>query len=297
MLFDNGSQQYNYLYAEGRYLNRLHAQKDGKFCDTKLTKYIKSSLSKRWSPEQIAGRIKLDHPENPSMRVSFCTIYRWIRLEYLGARMKQQLRRRGQGSRPKAKRFPSVNLIANRDPKVLHRQRIGDWEMDTLISAKRGLSGVLTMCDRKSRYCILVPTRNAKNQLRVFRTIQAVAEKLPCHTVTTDQGVEFSCYKMVESELNIPFYVCNPHSPWQKGSIENLNGLIREFFPKGTNFRDVALHEFQGAMTALNNRPRKCLNWKTPAEILLEDTGCQLDEDFGLACGNPVHMPREWSSP
>ena len=104
--------------------------------------------------------------------------------------------------------------------------------------------------------------------------VKDVSEKLPCHTVTSDQGVEFSCYWRVEEELGIPFYVCNPHSPWQKGSVENLNGLVREFFPKGTNFKEIEVDSIKTAMELLNNRPPKCLAWKTPAEVLTE--GCSL---------------------
>jgi IS30 family transposase len=268
---DDGTSQYNYLYANVWYLNRLHNQKGGKYQDAALTQYINARLSQRWSPEQISGRIKLDYSDEPTMRASFCSIYRWIRLQYLDCGAEVTMRRHGRKSKPKRSRFPGAKSVKSRTPEALNRQRIGDWELDTLVSAKGNMSGVLTMCDRKSRCCVLTPMRNAKNQYRVEQTIKDVSEKLPFHTVVSDQGVEFSRYKRVEAELNIPFYLCAPHSPWQKGGVENLNGLIREFFPKGANFREVGTDQLQKVTTLLNNRPRKCLAWKTPAEILAED--------------------------
>lgn len=269
---DEGVQQYNYLHADTLYLDRLHAQKGGKFQNVALTQYINSHLLQRWSPEQISGRIELDYSDGQAMRVSYSTIYRWIRLRYLEPSVELRLRRYRKRPKHKINRFPGARSVKDRCPEASTRQRIGDWELDTIVSAKRGLSGVLTMCDRKSRYCILTRMKNSKDQHRVKQTIEEVSKKLPCHTVTSDQGVEFSCYRNVEAELSIPFYVCDPHSPWQKGSVENLNGLVREFFPKGTNFREVDADKLQDTMRLLNNRPRKCLAWKTPAEILSE--GC-----------------------
>lgn len=265
---DNGDLQYSYIQANESYLEKLHEKKGGKYQDSALKQYILTSLSQHWSPEQISGRMELDYPDKLSMRIGFSTIYRWIHLGELEVNAKKILRRRKQRPKAKIKRFPDANLIKHRKQEASNRERLGDWEMDTIVSAKKDCSGILTMCDRKSRYCIIVFTRNSKNQSAVERTIKAVSDELPMQTVTSDQGVEFACYKRVKDEYDINFYVCNPHSPWQKGSIENLNGLIREFFPKGTNFRDIPESELQRVMELLNNRPRKCLDWKTPAEVL-----------------------------
>jgi len=266
-----GTPRYNYLHADNHYRNRLHTQKGGKFQNATLTQYINSRLMQRWSPEQISGRIQRDYSDEPAMRVSFGSIYRWIRLQYLEPNAKSKLRRYGKRSRAKIKRFPGAKSVRTRCAEASDRQRVGDWELDTIVSAKRDMSGVLTFCDRKSRYCVLTPMKNSKSPYRVEQTIKEVSARLPFHTASSDQGVEFSCYKRVETELGIPFYVCDPHSPWQKGSVENLIGLIREFFPKGTNFREVKADELKNAMALLNNRPRKCLEYKTPAEILSEE--------------------------
>jgi len=270
---ENGNSQYSYLQANERYINQLHRQKNEDSRNSALEQYVVSRLLQRWSPEQISGRIEIDYPDDTSMRVSFATIYRWIHTRQLDVSAESVLRRRGRRPKPKINRFPGAKTMRSRPEEASKRERIGDWEMDTINSAKRDCSGILTMCDRKSRYCVIVYTRNSKSQWAVKRTIENLSAMIPVRSVTTDQGVEFSCYKRVEAEHGIPFYVCDPKSPWQKPVIENLNGLIREFFPRGTNFRNVDESEFQDAMELLNNRPRKCLKWKTPTEVLCESEG------------------------
>jgi IS30 family transposase len=125
------------------------------------------------------------------------------------------------------------------------------------------------MCDRKSRFCILSLLERSHSHNHVFRVLAKVVRSYPCKSFTADQGSEFHCYPKVEKELSLPMYFCSPSSPWQKGSVENLNGLIREFFPKGTNFVDISPEQVTRGMYLLNNRPRKCLNWLSPAETLV----------------------------
>lgn len=109
------------------------------------------------------------------------------------------------------------------------------------------------MCDRKSRYCMLFLLRNSKSNYSVCKILTTVSETMPCLTFTVNQGVEFGCYRQVEDELNIPFYFCSPYGPWQKGSVENLNSLVRESFLRGTDFRDSSKEEVADAMSVLNN--------------------------------------------
>jgi len=267
---EDAAPRYSYFEANTMYIDRRRVKKGGKFQYSDLTRYVVDNLTKRWSPEQISGRIEYDHPADQTMRVSFASIYRWIKLKYINVEAKAVLRRRGVTKKPKINRFPGAKSVRIRPEEASSRTRLGDWEMDTIVSAKRDMSGILTMCDRMSRYCIIRYMRNNKNQTTVKRTIIDISGKLPFHTATSDQGVEFSCHKTVEAESDIKFYVCDPRSPWQKGSVENLNGLIRDFFPKGTNFRDVSEDDLQDAMELLNNRPRKYLGWKTPIEALNE---------------------------
>ena len=267
--------QYSYLPAHEIYLNRIRVQKGGKYQNQILTQYITDNLLKRWSPEQISGRLELDYSDDPSMSVSFASIYRWIKLNRLAINAKSVLRRRGRGKakKIKIKRFPGAKSVKIRPVEASDRNRLGDWEMDSVVSGKRDMSGILTMYDRMSRYCIIRFMKNSKSGWFTLRTIEDVSGRFPFHTATSDQGVEFSYHKEIEERVGLQFYICDPHSPWQKGGVEHLNGLIRDFFPKGTNFRDIDEKDIIRVMELLNNRPRKCLNWKTPTEIFLAETG------------------------
>lgn len=260
--------RYESYEANELYQFRLHRQKEGKSKDVELTEYVCRKLLQTWSPEQVAGRIRLDYPGNQHMHISHSTIYRWLRLGRLEQAAAVTLRHKGRRRGRHKSHFPGIKLLKKRCIEAYRRQRIGDWELDTIVSANYSHSGLLTMCDRKSRYCMLFLLRNTKSNYQVFKVLAAVSETMPCLTFTADQGVEFHCYEQVENELSIPFYFCSPHSPWQKGSVENLNSLVREFFPKGTDFSDVGKDEVNYAMSVLNNRPRKCLGWATPSEVL-----------------------------
>ncbi|MEL7610779.1 MAG: IS30 family transposase [Bacillota bacterium] len=268
----NRGKEYFHINAQEQYLNRIHTKRSGKYKRHDLVVYIRSHLLQTWSPEQVAGRIKRDYPDDINMRISHSTIYRWLHLERMEQAAAVKLRRKGRSKNLRKPRYPGIRLLKERCVEAYRRQRIGDWELDTIVSAQHSLSGLLTMCDRKSRYCMLFFMRNVKNSYKVFDVLATVSDFMPCLTVTVDQGVEFSCYRRVENELNIPFYFCSPHSPWQKGSVENLNGLVREFFPKGTNFSAIHEKDIKYAMDILNSRPRKCLDWATPAEILAIST-------------------------
>lgn len=159
---NSGMLCYNYLNADRQYQKKLHMKKGGKYQNINLCKYITAGLSKRWSPEQISGRIRLDHSDEAAMRVSFGSIYRWIRKQYISPDANRQLRRHGKLPKFKRSRFPDAKPFNRREPEASSRERIGDWEMDTIVSAKHDLGGVLTMCDRKSRYCILSYMKNKK---------------------------------------------------------------------------------------------------------------------------------------
>ena len=263
---------YRFLPADELYRSRIHRRRAGKYGNGELSDYVRRHLLQTWSPEQVAGRIRLDYPDDRRMRISHSTIYRWLRLGRLEQAAAVTLRHKGRRRGRHRSHFPGIKLLKKRCLEAYRRQRIGDWELDTIVSANYSHSGLLSMCDRKSRYCMLFFLRNAKSNWAVYKILAAVSETMPCLTFTADQGVEFDCYRQVEDELNIPFYFCSPHSPWQKGSVENLNSLVREFFPRGTDFRDISKEEVADAMSILNNRPRKCLGWATPAEVLANST-------------------------
>lgn len=163
-------------------------------------------------------------------------------------------------------------MLKNRCKEAYLRQRVGDWEIDTIVSSSLHCGyGLMTMCDRKTRYCKLFLIRNAKSNLQTYRAIKEAIKTVPVLTLTSDQGVEFYFFRELEEEFKIPLYFCKPHSPWQKGSVENLNSLVREIFPKGTNFNTVSQEEVNRVQEILNSRPKKCLNWLTPAEVMLKN--------------------------
>lgn len=261
---------YRPITAHKKYIERKSQPRSGKFENKVLCEYVQSKLLLTWSPEQVAGRLPLDHPDNPEMRISHTTIYRWLRQERLEQAAQIRLRHEGHRhgeTRGKGK-FSGIRTLRQRGREIQRRTRIGDWELDTILSAAHSsTAGLLTLCDRKSRYCVITLLQRCQSNRHVFRALASIAQRYPCHSFTADQGTEFACFPRVEKELGIPMYFCSPSSPWQKGSVENLNGLIRESFPRGTNFAEVSEEDVQHVMFLLNNRPRKCLNWRTPAEV------------------------------
>lgn len=258
----------NERYAE----RRLRCRPAGKLINEALTAYIKEKLTNTWSPEQIAGRLPLDYPTLPEMRVCHSSIYRWLQQEKLqqAAALRLNLRHSGHQHGERRGKFNGVRELRERSKQALRRKRLGDWEVDTIVSSDRSHQEcLLSICDRKSRYCGLVflRRRNAPEVMRGFHFLFDCGT-LPLQTMAGDRGTEFACYKEVESCWDIPFYFARPHSPWQKPSVENQNGLIRQFFPRGTNFHEISPDQVASVMLALNNRPRKCLGFKTPAEVL-----------------------------
>lgn len=260
---------YRPVNAQRMYQARKHRPKDGKYQDTVLCEYVQQKLRLTWSPEQVSGRIRLDYPGDPRMRVSHTTIYRWLHKNQLAQAAMIHLRHEGHRHGERRGTFLGIRTLRQRGREIWRRERVGDWELDTIVSGGReSRAGLLTMCDRKSRVCVLALLERCHSHSHVFRVLSSVAQSLPCRSFTADQGSEFHCFTRVEKELGLPMYFCSPSSPWQKGSVENLNGLVREFFPKGTDFVHVAPEQVARAMFLLNNRPRKCLNWLTPAESL-----------------------------
>ncbi len=243
-----------------------------------LGKYVRARLRQRWSPEQIAGRLKRDHPRDPAMRVSPETIYRWAYRQHpRGERWHEQLRRRRKHRRRripgerKAGRgqIPGRIGIEQRPAVVDRRARYGDWEADTMEGAK-GTGLVATHVERKSRYTKLGKLKNKQADTVVASTcsiFRGLPKKLR-RTSTFDNGKEFAGFKRIEQEVGLAVYFANPHAPWERGANENTNGLLRDWFPKGSDFRQITAARLAQVERMLNNRPRKCLNYRTPAEVL-----------------------------
>lgn len=280
---------YHYLSAQAKADTRRRIASRRYKLDTPgsiVGKAVRAGLKQRWSPEQIAGRLRLDHPDDSAAWVSHETIYKWIYRQALhGKTLYQRLRRsrkyrrcRIPGDR-KAKRgvIPGRVGIEERPLIVDERGRFGDWESDTVEGAKgRGL--VATHVERKSRYALLGKLAD-KKAATVTASTAASMRGLPRmlrRTATFDNGKEFADFKTIEHELGLAVYFANPHSPWERGANENTNGLLRDWLPKGSDLSKVTKARLAKIQKMLNNRPRKCLNYRTPIEVLNDLPGVAL---------------------
>lgn len=232
--------------------------------------YVVDNLNNYWSPEQIAARWSKDFPlEKP---LSFSTIYRYI-YRYLlpDISREKHLRRRGKPQQPDKAMFNSVHpdrYIYEWPEVIKKRQRVGDWEGDSILGGVgKGLA--LTLVDRKSRFLVSTISLTKKASTNAD-TIADLLKNHRVHSISFDNGVEFSEFRTIEKKLNATVYFAEPHKPWQRGTNENTNGILRFFFERGFDFREITEEEYQKVVGLINNRPRRCLDWRTPAEVYSE---------------------------
>jgi len=241
----------------------------------RLVAYVESKIRLEWSPEEIANRIRMDYPDDDQMRISHETIYRWTYLDSsAGGTLYQSLRRNRKKRRKQrrygtGRRFMADRISIDQRPEVVaNRQRFGDWEGDT-IQGKPGTGCVATMVERKSRYLVAAKLENKKAStltekcVKAFGSIPRVMRK----TLTVDNGSEFANFKEIEKKTRLTIYFADPYAAWQRGANENSNGLLRQYFPKGIDFRNTDENAVAEAVKRLNNRPRKCLGYRTPHEV------------------------------
>lgn len=250
--------------------------------DGPLRTYVADGLGRQWSPEQISGRIRADFPDDEGMRVSTETIYQALYVQARGG-LKREVAdalRSGRAHRKprrsldqRRSRFvdPMV-MISERPPEVEDRAVPGHWEGDLIVGAGNQ-SAILTLVERKSRYVMLghLPTGHAAEAVR--DVLVELIGSLPEHlrgSLTWDQGAEMAAHESFRVATGVQVYFCDPASPWQRGSNENTNGLLRQYFPKGTDLRAHGPMDLEHVAQKLNGRPRKTLGWETPAERLLQ---------------------------
>ena len=249
--------------------------------DHSLFTYVTENLKVGWSPEIIANCVKKAFSRHTNKRVHAETIYQWIYKDamqggklYLNLVRRHKKRRRQQCYGSLKGRIPNRTDISERPIVVEGRRRYGDWEGDTVVG-HRHQGRIATHVERKSRYLLAAKadtgTSAAFNQatLELYRRVPKRFRK----TLTLDNGSENVEYEKLEKALDFKVYFAKPYASWQRGANENTNGLLRRYFPKGTNLLEVSKSELDKAVQLLNHRPRKCLNYQTPFEVFNRVTG------------------------
>ena len=247
--------------------------------DGRLREHVQARLLDRWSPAQISRRLRAEFPDDPEMRVCHETIYQAIYVQGRGAlrrelaaclrtgrALRQPRRRPGE----RRGRIPGMVMISERPAEAADRAVPGHWEGD-LILGKGGTSAIGTLVERSTRFVLLLHLPHRHDAASVAAQMTAQMMNLPAHlrrSLTWDQGKEMSAHAAFTIATGIPVYFCDPHSPWQRGSNENTNGLLRQYFPKGTSLRHHSAEHLDAVAAQLNGRPRQTLGWQTPAEKL-----------------------------
>ncbi|WP_442811097.1 IS30 family transposase [Streptomyces sp. NBC_01217] len=248
--------------------------------DGPLRDYVAHKLQQQWSPEQICHALVTEFPDDESMRVSPETIYQAIYVQARGGLRREVAAALRTGrTRRKPHRSPDQRtrrfvdemvMISERPPEVADRAVPGHWEGD-LIVGTRNESAIVTLVERSTRYVMLGHLPGGHTAEEVRDVLVPLIQTLPEHlrgSLTWDQGCEMAAHKQFTVSTGVPVYFCDPHSPWQRGSNENTNGLLRQYFPKGTDLSVHSPEDLEHVAQQLNGRPRKTLGWKTPAERL-----------------------------
>ena len=262
--------------AKDDYLNKRNRDKISTY--KRLRIYVYRGLLSAWSPEQIAGKIKLDYPNDPVMSISYEAIYTHI-YSHRQASLNRKLiallpyhktvRRRANAKSKRGSKIKDQVSIDVRPNHIEKREEVGHWEGD-LVIGKGQSSAIGTLVERKTRYTYIVKLENRKSSTVVKGFVKEFGQtdKLFTKTLTYDNGTEMSYHKDFTKKTGMPVYFAHPYSSWERGTNENTNGLIRRFFPKGTDFNKVSELALKKVQQKLNKRPRKVLGFRTPEEAL-----------------------------
>jgi IS30 family transposase len=234
--------------------------------------YVRSLIRQKWSPDQVDNWLK-KHPEI-GFTVSRESIYQYIKDDrnnggdlYLSLRRSGKAYRRGRFKEYRGKIKDRID-ITQRPDIINKRLRIGDWEVDSVIGCMNK-SSIVTLVERVSRYTTIIKV-DSKEAVGVAEAIvnRCKSNSLPVKTITGDNGLEFAAHVYIANELGIDFYFTHPYCSWEKGTNENTNGLIRQYYPKGTDFNSISQEMLDKVEKELNNRPRNCLEFDSPSEVL-----------------------------
>lgn len=277
---NKGMRKYRAIDADDRAWRRARRPKTCLLARRpRLARFVADQLREDWSPEQISGHLKRELPHDPEMQVSHETIYKTLYIQSRGV-LAKELQRHLRTRRPirrsihnKTKGLQRSVIkelvsISERPAEVEDRAVPGHWEGDLLLG--RGLTQIATVVERTSRFTVLVKL-NRRDMETVASSLSAKMKDLPIQlrrSLTWDRGMELASHKDVTAWTGLEVFFADPRSPWQRGTNENTNGLLRQYFPKGTSLRDFSQADLDGVAMKLNTRPRKTLDFATPAAIL-----------------------------
>jgi transposase, IS30 family len=279
-----GRERYRALRGERRAQRVARRPKATKLSGCpRLLAAVEAGLLEGWSPQQISARLTQDYPDDPAMRISHETIYLSLYVQSRGELRRQltaQLRtqrtkRKPQGRPVRRGRIPGMLMISERPAEIEDRAVPGAWEGDVVMGS-RSRSAVLTLVERHTRYVLLGYLGRDHSTDHVITVLRSLIQTLPARLVTSvtwDQGKEMAAHQKFTVATGVQVFFCDPHSPWQRGSNENTNGLLRQYLPKGT---DLAVHDqaqLDRIAARLNGRPRQTLAWRKPVEKMAELLG------------------------
>jgi IS30 family transposase len=280
---NSGPRGYRAVAAQRRAEARAQRPKCAKLAASeRLRELVAGRLRMRWSPEQIAATLKAEFPAQPEMWVSHETIYQAIYVQGRGAlrrelatclrtgRALRKPRRQAAGRTGRQNKIPDMVMISERPAQAADRAVPGHWEGDLIIGAGNH-SAIGTLVERTTRFVMLLHLPHGYDAPAVAAAMTAAMGTLPAQlrrSLTWDQGREMADHAQVTMATGLAIYFCDPHSPWQRGSNENTNGLLRQYFPKGTNLAAHSKAHLAAVAAELNARPRKTLSWQTPAQAL-----------------------------
>ena len=273
---------YRALVAHGQAQWRARRPKTAKLAASPVLRaWVQDKLERRWSPEQISVMLRREFPDDAEMQVSHETIYQSIYVQGRGAlrrelavclRTGRALRKPRRKTAERRGKIPGMVMISERPAEAADRAVPGHWEGDLIVGAGNR-SAIGTLVERTTRFVMLLHLPGGHGPGPVAAAMTQAMSGLPDairRSLTWDQGMEMASHAQIAVSADLDIYFCDPHSPWQRGSNENTNGLLRQYFPKGTNLAAHSREQLQAVADELNARPRKTLGWKTPAQALDE---------------------------
>ena len=273
---NGGRERYSAWHAHERARVQARRPKPCKLRRGRLLREVSRRLEQLWSPQEIARRLPLDYPDEPELRVSHETIYQSLFVQGRGELRRELARclrsgrttRRSRGRIEKRGRLPAMVMISDRPVEAADRAVPGHWEGD-IILGEGGRSAVGTLVERTTRLLLLLDLQGDRSAVAVDAAMRKAIATLPkelWRSITWDQGAEMAKHASFSVATKIPIYFCDPHAPWQRGSNENTNGLLRQYLPKGADLSKVTAADLRRIQRSLNSRPRKTLGYMTPSE-------------------------------